>query len=80
MKHAVMSATADSSGGELCGALQRNAKHRGQAFNHLWQFLRNAKKSEIESLASWTSSAASQLRSAQNDISGCSRFCLRGQD
>ena len=47
------------------------AKHEAGAFKHLWQFLKrdwSRRKSEIESLASRTLSAALQLRFAQNDI------------
>jgi hypothetical protein len=55
----------------LSEALQRNPKDEGQAFKHLWifQFMKRSRIwSEMESLASRTSSAALQLRVAQNDI------------
>jgi len=51
----------------LSAALQRNAK---QAFKHIWSIsvMQNASNIDpIESLASRTSSAALQLRFAQND-------------
>jgi len=50
-----MSATADSSCGELSGALQRNAKHEARPFKHRWLLHERCEKpSEI-------------LRFAQND-------------
>jgi hypothetical protein len=65
-----MSATADSSCGELSEALQRNAKHKARLSNisgfSVGQIDPN--ESEMESLASRTLSAALQLRFAQNDI------------
>jgi len=54
----------------LGAALQRNAKHEARLLNISGYFdskARVQKKSEIESLASQTSSAALQLRFAQND-------------
>ncbi len=52
----------------LSGAVQRNAKHEARLSNISGYFRGSLKKSEIESLASRTSSAALQLRCAQNDI------------
>jgi hypothetical protein len=53
----------------LSGVLQRNAQHEAKLSNISGYCLRVAaeKTSEIESLASRTSSAALQLRFAQND-------------
>ena len=52
--------------------LQRNAKHEARLSNSLAVTFTDVDKinPEIESLASWTSSAALQLRFAQNDNAG----------
>jgi hypothetical protein len=53
----------------LSEALQRNAKHEARLSNISGYSIGSAAlKSEIESLASRTASAALQLRFAQNDI------------
>ena len=55
----------------LSGALQRNAKHEARLSNISGYLLEMPdREPEIESLASRTSSAALQLRFAQNDNKG----------
>jgi hypothetical protein len=62
----------------LSEALQRNAEHEARLSNISDHFDCDAGQnwSELESLASRTSSAALQLRFAQNDIRGSSRVFL----
>src|SRR5882724_2559634 len=59
----------------LGGPLQRNAKHEARlpSFSGLSLLFGRLKRSEIESLVSRTSSAALQLRFAQDDSDA--RFC-----